>query len=198
MSVVASKDNALRERRFNVRPTTIEGVVVVDGQSRGDSRGAFMRLYCEDELRELIGSRRIVQINHSRTQHVGTVRGMHFQHAPHAEMKLVRCLRGRVWDVAVDLRCGSSSFLRSFGVELTPGNGRMLVVPEGCAHGFQVLEPDSELLYLHTAAYAPVAEAGVGSADPLLAIRWPLLPVELSPRDLAFAPLTPAFDGIHS
>lgn len=198
MSGSVAEAHAPQERRFSVRPTAIEGVVVVEGQPRGDSRGAFMRLYCEDELRELIGQRRIVQINHSRTQRVGTVRGMHFQHAPHAEMKLVRCLRGRVWDVAVDLRRSSPSFHRSFGVELTPGNGRMLVVPEGCAHGFQVLEPDSELLYLHTAAYAPGAEVGVRCTDPLLDIRWPLPPVELSPRDLAFAPLTPAFDGIHS
>lgn len=185
-----------REKRFTVVPTPIAGVVLVKGQPHGDSRGAFMRLYCQDDLSEILGPRRIVQINHSRTQRVGTVRGMHFQRPPNAEMKLVRCLRGRVWDVAVDLRHGSPTFGRWFGADLTPENGLMLVVPEGCAHGFQVLETDSELLYLHTAAYAPEAEGGVASADPMLGIEWPLPPVELSPRDLAFPPLTPAFVGI--
>ena len=136
-----------------------------------------------------------MQINHSRTAAVGTVRGMHFQNPPHAEMKLVRCLKGRVWDVAVDLRAGSPTFLRWHAEVLAADNARMLVVPEGCAHGFQVLEPESELLYLHTANYAPEAEGGVFCEDPRLGIAWPL-PVEgLSRRDLSFAPIATNFTG---
>ena len=155
-----------------------------------------MRLYCEQELGSILGGRRVVQINHSRTATIGAVRGMHYQRPPHAEMKLVRCIRGRVWDVAVDLRRGSPTFLESHGLELTPENGRMLVVPEGCAHGFQALAADSELLYLHTAFFSPEAEGGVSCIDPRLGIDWPLAPVDLSARDRAFMPLAPDFAGI--
>jgi dTDP-4-dehydrorhamnose 3,5-epimerase len=180
----------------NVTQTALPGVAVVETTPFADDRGAFACLYDGRELASVIGGRRIVQINHSRTSRVGAVRGMHFQHPPHAEMKLVRCLRGRVWDVAVDLRAGSSTFLRWHAVELTPGNARMLVVPEGCAHGFQVLEAESELLYLHTAFYVPAAEGGVSCDDPRLGIAWPL-PVEgLSARDRGLLPLAHDFSGI--
>jgi dTDP-4-dehydrorhamnose 3,5-epimerase len=121
---------------------------------------------------------------------------MHFQNPPHAEMKLVRCLKGRVWDVAVDLRSGSPTFLRWHAEELAPEGARMLVIPEGCAHGFQALEPESELLYLHTAFYAPEAEGGVSYADPRLAITWPLPVSDLSPRDRSQPPIDHDFRGI--
>ena len=132
---------------MNVLPTPIPGLMTADATLHVDSRGAFARPYCERQLGELIGQRSIVQINHSRTRAVGAVRGLHFQHPPHAEMKLVRCLKGRVWDVAVDLRAHSPSFLHWHAEELTPENGRMMIMPEGFAHGFQVIEP-AELLYL--------------------------------------------------
>lgn len=177
-------------------PTPLPGVFVVETTPHADPRGAFARLYCEREIQHVIGARRIVQINHSRTLAVGAVRGLHYQRAPHAEMKLVRCLKGCVWDVAVDLRIGSPTFLQSHGVELTPGNTRMLVVPEGCAHGFQVLEADSELLYLHTACYTPAAEGGVRWDDPGLKIPWPLALTDLSDRDAAHPLLTRDFPGI--
>lgn len=177
-------------------PTPLPGVFVVETTPRADSRGVFARLYCEREIQHVIGARRIVQINHSRTLAVGAVRGLHYQRAPHAEMKLVRCLKGRVWDVAVDLRSGSPTFLQSHGVELTPGNTRMLVVPEGCAHGFQVLEAESELLYLHTAAYMPEAEGGVRWDDPRLDLAWPLLAGEISERDRRHPFLTTEFPGL--
>jgi dTDP-4-dehydrorhamnose 3,5-epimerase len=119
------------ERRMNVRQTALTGVVVVESTAFADHRGAFVRFYCEQELSEVIGTRRIAQINHSRTSTIGAVRGMHYQRPPHAEMKMVRCLKGRVWDVAVDLRAGSSTFLQWHAEELTPDNGRMLVIPEG-------------------------------------------------------------------
>lgn len=145
-------------RVVKVLDTPIPDLMVVETTPHVDARGAFARLYCEQELAELIGARRIVQINHSRTAAVGAIRGMHFQHPPHAEMKLVRCLKGCVWDVAVDLRRNSPTFLRWHAEELTPANARMMVIPEGFAHGFQVMEAESELLYLHTALYTPGAE----------------------------------------
>lgn len=181
---------------MKARPTSLAGVEVVDTQPFADERGAFARFYCESDLQALIGARRIVQINHSRTAAVGAVRGMHYQQPPHAEMKFVRCIRGRIWDVAVDLRAGSATFLQWHAEELTPANGRMLAIPEGCAHGFQVMEPDSELLYLHTAFYTPAAERGVRFDDPRLAIAWPLPVAGMSERDRRHDLLGPDFSGI--
>ena len=183
---------------MKIEATGISGVVVVQGSAFSDHRGVFQRLYCDRELAGVIGNRHIVQVNFSRTAQVGAVRGMHYQRPPHAEMKLVRCLRGTVWDVAVDLRADSPTFLRWHAVELTPENGRTLVIPEGCAHGFQALAPDSELLYLHTAHYTPEAEGGVRHDDPALAIGWPLPVADLSQRDQAHPSITRDFSGIHS
>ncbi|MNR26125.1 dTDP-4-dehydrorhamnose 3,5-epimerase [compost metagenome] len=144
----------------------------------------------------LLGERRIVQVNQSRTCAVGAVRGLHFQHFPHAEMKLVRCIRGAVWDLVVDLRRGSPSFLRWHAEHLSAENQRMLVIPEGCAHGFQVMVADSEMLYLHTAFYRPDAEGGLRHDDPALAIDWPLPALDLSQRDRQHPLLTPDFIGL--
>lgn len=183
---------------MNINATSIPGVMIVETNRHTDSRGSFGRLYCERELAAVIGNRRIVQINHSRTATVGAIRGMHFQRPPHAEMKMVRCLKGRVWDVAVDLRADSPTFLKWHAEELTPENTRMLVVPEGCAHGFQVIEPNSELLYLHTAYYTPAAEGGIRHDDPRLAITWPLPVTDISQRDNSHPLLNPDFHGIHA
>ena len=181
---------------MKISTTPISGVVVVETTSHVDRRGAFTRLYCERELASILGRRRIVQINHSHTEMTGSVRGLHFQHPPHAEMKFVRCIKGRVWDVAVDLRQGSSTFLRWHGEELTPGNQRMLVIPEGCAHGFQVLEPSSELLYLHTEFYEPASESGLHVDDPRLNVNWPLPVSGLSPRDTGYPFMDDTFSGV--
>ena len=169
--------------RMKIKPTAISGLVVVETERDRDQRGSFTRLYCEQALESVIGPRRIVQINHSRTRAVGAVRGLHYQRAPHAEMKLVRCLRGRVWDIAVDLRDGSTTYLQWHADELSETNARMMVIPEGCAHGFQALEADSELLYLHTAFYMPSFEEGIQPTDPRLSISWPLPVQDLSDRD---------------
>lgn len=182
---------------MKINPTAISGVMVVETESHADTRGSFARLYCERELASIIGHRHIVQINHSRTVSVGAIRGMHYQRPPHAEMKLVRCLKGRIWDVAVDLRSGSPTCLSWHAEELAPGNTRMLVIPEGCAHGFQVLEPESELLYLHTAFYAPEAEGGIGHDDPRLAITWPLPVTDISPRDANHPLIGADFHGLR-
>lgn len=181
---------------MKVLPTELHGVFVAETSPIVDHRGAFTRLFCEHELGEVILRRRIVQINQSKTVAVGAVRGLHYQRPPHTEMKLVRCLRGRVWDVAADLRAGSPTFLKWHAEELTAGNARMLVIPEGCAHGFQVLESGSELLYLHTAFYDPAAEDGVRCDDTRLAIRWPLPLGDWSQRDRNLPMVDADFRGL--
>lgn len=182
---------------MKIGQTTISGVMVVETCTQVDHRGAFARLYCERELTPVIGNRRIVQMNYSRTSIAGAVRGMHFQRPPYAEMKFVRCLKGKVWDVAVDLRADSPTFLKWFAVELSPGNARMLVVPEGCAHGFQSLEAESELLYLHSSFYNPEAEGGVRHDDPRLGITWPLPVADISARDISHPFIGPDFKGMY-
>ena len=174
----------------------LAGVKVVQSSQFHDDRGAFARLFCAEELQSVLGPRQIVQINQSVTRRVGAVRGMHFQFPPNAEMKMIRCLRGRVWDVAVDLRSGSPTFLQWCSRELAAGDGQMFVIPEGFAHGFQVMEPDSELLYLHTAFYQPSAEGGLRHDDPTLAITWPLPTQDVSTRDLAHPLLDDEFTGV--
>lgn len=180
-----------------IEPTEIDGVTVVRFEPVADHRGSFRRIFCSEELAPLIGGRRVVQINHSMTRRVGAVRGLHFQRPPHAEMKLVQALRGKVWDVAVDLRAGSPTFLRWHAEQLSPGGRKMLVIPEGCAHGFQVLEPDSELLYFHTAPYCKELEGGGAFNDPMLRIKWPLEAVDISERDLHHPSLGPDYSGIE-
>lgn len=181
---------------MKIHTTPLAGLSVVEITPHVDNRGQFARLFCEDELSSLMESRKIVQINHSRTKEVGAVRGMHYQLPPHSEMKLVRCLKGRVWDVALDLRPDSHSFLKWHAEELSAVNNRMMLIPEGFAHGFQVLEPDSELLYLHTASYAPEAEGGVKFDDPKFGIAWPLIPTDLSVRDASHMYIDNKFKGI--
>ena len=181
---------------LKILPTKISDLFVVETSSKIDERGALTRLYCEQDLQSLIGRRRIVQINQSKTAKAGAVRGMHFQSAPHAEMKLVRCIKGRVWDVAVDLRQDSTTFLNWHAEELSSANARMMVIPEGFAHGFQVLEPESELLYLHTAFYAPQSEGGVRHDDPALSITWPMAVVDLSERDRNHPLIKSSFNGV--
>lgn len=181
---------------MKINQTPIPGLMVVETESHTDQRGAFIRYFCQKELQEIVGTRQIVQINQSRTRSMGAVRGLHYQHEPHAEMKLIRCLKGKIWDVAVDLRAGSPTFLKWHAEELSPSNARMMVIPEGCAHGFQVLEADSELLYLHTAFYTPSAEGGVRPTDSRLSISWPLPVQDLSDRDRNHPLLTSDFTGL--
>lgn len=176
--------------------TPIADLMVAETARISDHRGAFARLFCEKDLVDALGNRHIVQINHSRTSQIGAVRGMHYQHAPQAEMKLVRCLKGRVWDVAVDLRKNSPTYLRWHAVELSEQNELMMVIPEGFAHGFQVLEADSELLYLHTAVYAPELEGGVCHDDPKLKIDWPLEVTDISARDKSHPLINEDYCGV--
>jgi dTDP-4-dehydrorhamnose 3,5-epimerase len=183
--------------RFDIQATPLSGLNVIVRKPLGDSRGYLERMFCEDELQDIFGGRRIVQINHTLTQAKGTVRGMHFQYAPHSEMKFVSCLRGAVYDVAVDLRKDSPTFLKWHAELLSADNHKTFAIPEGFAHGFQTLTDDCEMLYLHTAAYAPDAEAGLNPQDTMLAITWPLPITEISARDMAHVPITADFEGVR-
>jgi dTDP-4-dehydrorhamnose 3,5-epimerase len=176
--------------------TKLAGVHVVETSRHQDNRGSFARFFCQETLKPVLENKHIVQINHSVTAKKGTIRGMHFQIPPHAEMKLVRCLKGRVFDVVLDLRAGSKTFLQWHGEELTPENNKMLVIPEGCAHGFQTLENDTELLYLHTAYYQPKSESGVLYDDVAFNIQWPLNCAGLSERDTKHPKIEMNYQGI--
>ncbi|MFA6103032.1 MAG: dTDP-4-dehydrorhamnose 3,5-epimerase family protein [Victivallaceae bacterium] len=177
-----------------IRETAITGVKVVDLKTACDARGALCKIFGTQELNDIMGQRTIRQVNHVMTAARGTVRGIHYQLAPYAEMKFISCLRGRVWDLALDLRSGSPTFLKWVGTELVPG--MMQILPEGCAHGMQALEDNCELLYLHTADYMVHYERGIRHDDAMPGIRWPLIPSGLSERDRGFNQLTEAFKGI--
>ena len=179
---------------MKIADTAIADVHVIETTPVTDQRGSFARLYCEQA--PVLRGRHIVQVNHAKTAKEGAVRGFHFQRPPHAEMKFVRCLRGRIWDIALDLRAGSPTFLKWHGEELTEGNMRMLCIPEGCAHGVQALEPGSEVLYLHTAFYEPSSEGGVQHDDPAIRIKWPLPVTDLSARDAQHPLLDKQFKGL--
>lgn len=184
--------------RFAVIDTPLAGLKLVERGRLSDARGFLSRLFCAEELAAAGWSKAIAQINQTLTRARGAVRGLHFQHPPHAEMKLVNCIRGKVFDVAVDLRRGSPTFLKWHGVELSEDNGRALLIPEGFAHGFQTLMPDSELLYFHSCAYAPASEGAIHVEDPRVGIAWPLPLAELSERDRRHPLLPLSFDGIAS
>jgi dTDP-4-dehydrorhamnose 3,5-epimerase len=174
----------------------LDGLKRIERQRLGDSRGFLSRIFCAKELAQAGWNKPIEQINHTYTAKRGTVRGMHFQRPPHAEMKLVSCLRGEVLDVAVDLRRGSPTFLQWHAEHLSAVNGFALLIPEGFAHGFQTLTDDAELLYCHSAAYVPEAEAGLNPTDQKLAIHWPLAITELSARDSQHPMLNEQFSGL--
>ena len=181
--------------RFDILDTPLSGLRILQRKPIGDSRGYLERLFCAEELQALAPDKPIAQINRTLTASRGTVRGLHFQRPPHAEIKFVSCLRGEVFDVAVDLRYNSPTFLRWHAELLSADNHKTLVIPEGFAHGFQTLTSDCEMLYFHTAAYQSGAEGGLNSQDPKLAIKWPLSVAVLSERDGSHPMLTNEFMG---
>lgn len=181
---------------MKISTTPIDGVVFVETAKHVDHRGEFYRAYCQSELVSMIAERQIVQINVSKTHAVGAVRGMHYQGPPQAEMKLIRCIKGKVWDVAVDLRPDSKTYLKWHAEELSAAAAKMLIIPEGCAHGFQVLEENSEMLYLHTAFYLPEVEGGLSYNDPHLNIQWPLEITDVSDRDRLHPIIDSEFRGV--
>jgi len=174
----------------------LEGAFVIEPEPFADDRGVFARVFCKQELQNILNGKNIVQINHSLTKQKGAIRGMHFQRPPKAEIKMVKCLRGSVFDVMIDLRQGSSTFLKWHGEVLSAENMKMMYVPEGFAHGFQTLEENSELLYFHTEFYSPEHEGRVRYNDPMINISWPLEITDVSERDQNHQLLSRDFKGI--
>jgi dTDP-4-dehydrorhamnose 3,5-epimerase len=170
--------------------TPLKGAFVVDLEKRGDDRGFFARAFCAREFERHGLPTRFVQANNSLSVQRGTLRGMHYQLPPKAETKLVRCIRGALHDVILDLRPSSPTFGRHYGADLSADDRRAMVVPKGFAHGFITLTPDAEALYLVDEFYAPEAERGIRWNDPAFGIAWPIEPVVLSDKDRAF----PDFD----
>ena len=168
-----------------VRQTAIKDCFEIEISSIKDERGWFARTFCKETFDNLgITETDFVQMNHSYTSEVGSIRGLHLQRPPYAEEKLIRCIVGAVFDVVVDCRKDSDSYLKWIGLELTSTNQKMLYVPKGCAHGFQTLLPNTELIYMHTSPYSADSELGFRFDDTALGIDWPLPPKSLSQRDL--------------
>jgi dTDP-4-dehydrorhamnose 3,5-epimerase len=174
-------------------PAAISGVVVIDLEPQHDARGSFARSFCTDEFTANGLPAQFVQGSISRNAQRGTLRGMHLQLGPTPEEKLVRCTRGRVHDVVLDLRAASNTHKHWIAVELDAESGRAIFVPGGCAHGFLTLEPDSDVMYQMTVRFDPVHQHGVRWNDPAFAIAWPFETVVIGERDRAFADYTGRF-----
>jgi dTDP-4-dehydrorhamnose 3,5-epimerase len=177
-------------------PIFIEGSYIVEVPASADERGWFARYYCKNEFEKIGHNAEWVQLNHSFTNKKGTIRGMHFQVHPYKEIKLVKCISGAVFDVVVDIREGSSTFLKWFGTELSAGNRKMMYIPQGFAHGFQALSDNCELIYHHSALYTQGSEGGIRFNDAMINIQWPLPVTVLSERDASHPLLDKNFKGI--
>ena len=164
-------------------PTSIRGTYVIDPAPRHDDRGHFMRVWCAREFEDQRITFCPAQANMGLSLRKGTIRGIHFQDAPALEAKLVRCTKGAIFDVAVDLRSESPSYRKWYGVELSADNGRMLYIPERCGHGCQSLEENTEIFYMTSEFYTPSAVRGVRFDDPMFNIQWPLVPSAISEQD---------------
>lgn len=178
--------------------TPLEGARLIELEKRGDDRGFFARAFCETEFaREGLVSR-FVQMNNSLSGKKGTLRGMHYQMAPHAEVKVVRCIQGALWDAIVDLRPQSPTYLKWFGAELSAENRMSMYVPRGFGHAILTLTDDVEAIYMVSDAYAPEAERGIRWNDPKIGVEWPIEPVEISQKDAAWPDFDPTFHGVAS
>jgi dTDP-4-dehydrorhamnose 3,5-epimerase len=182
--------------RFDIHSTPLKGLKVIERKPLREKRGSFTRLFCADDLKDAGWVEPIAQINQSTTENAGTVRGLHYQRPPHAEMKLVTCINGAVRDVAVDLRNGSITFMRHHAETLSAENCRALLIPPGFAHGFQSLTENATLIYLHSTAYMQSAEDGLNPFDSRLAIEWPQPVLQLSERDQGFNFVSDDFKGL--
>lgn len=182
--------------RFDIIATPIDGVVLIQRKPIEDERGSFSRFYCAEEFVAAGINKPIAQINHTLTRQKGAVRGLHFQYSPHTESKVVSCIKGEIFDVAVDIRQNSPTFLQWHGEILSAENRRSLVVPEGFAHGFQALTDDCEIIYCVTAAYSAKNESIINAIDPIVAIVWPQPITERSKRDDAQPFIDASFIGL--
>jgi dTDP-4-dehydrorhamnose 3,5-epimerase len=181
--------------KFNATP--LKDAYTIDLEKRGDDRGFFARVFCEKEFAGQNLDGRFVQVNNSLSAKRGTLRGLHYQLAPAAEVKVVRCIRGAVWDAIVDIRPDSPTFGLWYGAELSAENRRMMYVPRGFAHAILTLADDTELLYLVSTFYAPAEERGVRWNDPKFGIEWPLQPTEISEKDRSWPDFDPGFHGVE-
>lgn len=179
------------------KKTEIAGVYVIELEPFQDERGFFSRIFCEKEFEQAGLVSDFVQINHSTSRYKGTIRGLHFQLPPHSEVKVLRCVRGSLYDVIVDLRKNSLTFLKHFRIELSESNNRMLYIPTGFAHGFQTLSDNTSLIYFHSDFYYPSAEKGLKYDDPRLDIEWPLPVSEISKKDQGHKFLSQDYQGIE-
>jgi dTDP-4-dehydrorhamnose 3,5-epimerase len=183
--------------RFKMKALPLNGLRLIERKVVSDERGRLSRLYDADELSAVGWNKPIVQINHTHTVKKGIVRGLHYQTLPHAEIKLVSCIQGEIFDVAVDLRAHSPTFLQWHAEVLSAKNNRALLIPEGFAHGFQALSDHVHLIYLHSANYHPEVEGALNVRDPCLAINWPIKIVKLSDRDETHPFIDSSFKGIE-
>lgn len=183
-------------QRFEILETTLEGLRIIRRQQFGDARGFLQRMFCAEELAAAGWSKAVAQVNHTYTKAAGSVRGLHWQLPPHAEMKLISCLRGAVWDVALDLRAGSSTFLKWHAIHLSAENKTSYLIPPGFAHGFQTLTDEVEMLYCHDHPYTPASEMGLNPLDASLKLAWPLAISELSEKDRNWPILGTSFEGL--
>jgi dTDP-4-dehydrorhamnose 3,5-epimerase len=181
---------------FTISPSRLAGLNILERAIVADARGSFRRLFCARELADVFGGSGPVQVNQSFTAAAGSIRGMHFQHPPHAETKLVTCVAGAVFDVAIDLRRESSTFLDWFGIRLDAENGRSLLIPSGFAHGFQTLTEDSLMIYAHSAFYEAAHEGAINPLDPAISIGWPVPVSSMSVRDKSHPLIDGDFAGV--
>ncbi len=170
---------------------SLAGAYVIEMEQLADERGFFARAFCRREFEAHGLDPNVAQVNVSFNRRRGTLRGMHYQAAPHEEAKVVRCTQGAIWDVIVDLRPGSPTFRQWQGVELSSANRRSLYVPRGFAHGFQALADDAEVLYLMSEFYHPESARGVRWNDPAFGISWPIADPHMSPRDASYEKFVP-------
>lgn len=176
--------------------TTIDGAYEVYSLPNSDERGSLERLFCERELWQILCDKYIKQINYSKTALKGTIRGLHYQKSPHLEAKLIRCVQGEVWDVMVDLRKNSKTWLHWYATKLGPELNKSIFIPEGCAHGFQALTDNVEMLYCHTANYEPASEGGIAYNDPAIGVDWPVEITYISARDKSHPFVGEGFNGV--
>lgn len=195
MRILETTNEIGPEMKFN--STKISGCFEIDLKMIQDQRGEFARVFCQREFAEVDVDFKVAQSNFSKTIKTGSVRGLHYQVAPHAESKLVRVDRGSIFDVCVDLRAGSSTFGQWHGAKLSAANRKMLLIPKGCAHGFQTLEDNCEMVYLHDEFYTPDCDRTAHHQDPLFKIQWPLPISVVSEKDQGAPYFSKDFKGIQ-
>ena len=176
--------------------TPLNGAYVVELEPFRDERGFFARTFCKRDFSVIGHHQEFVQFNHSMTRYKGTIRGMHYQVPPSAEIKLIRCIVGEVYDVIIDIRKDSPTFLNHYGIVLSNENLKMIYVPEGFAHGFQTLSDNTQMIYHHTAYYNPEYERGLRYNDPVFGIKWPMPPTNLTEKDQKYPMINNNFKGI--